>query len=40
MFNTRMDLLEKSINKHIDRINKEENTELVEIHLTLYDEEV
>ena len=40
MFNTRMDLLEKSINKHIDRINKEENTELVEIHHTLYDEEV
>jgi hypothetical protein len=35
-----MDLLEKSINKHIDRINKEENTELVENHHTLYDEEV
>jgi hypothetical protein len=39
MFNARMDLLEKSINKHIDMIKKKRNTELAEIHHIFHDEE-
>ena len=40
MFNTRMDVLEKSIDKHIDRILNYENHELVEVHHPFYDEDV
>ena len=38
MFDTRMEVLEKSIDKHLDRIKHEENKELVEIHHLFYDE--
>ena len=38
MFDTRMEVLEKSIDKHLDRIKNEENKELVEIHHLFYDE--
>ena len=38
MFETRMEVLEKSINKHINRILNEENKELIEIHHLFYDE--
>ena len=38
MFDTRMEVLENSINKHIMRILNEENTDLVEIHHIFYDE--
>ena len=38
MFETRMEILEKSINKHIKRIENGENQDLVEIHHLLYDE--
>ena len=40
MFNTRMGLLEKAIDKHIQRIVNYENTELVEIHHLFYDEDL
>ena len=39
MFETRMEILEKSINKHIKRIENGENHDLVEIHHLLYDED-
>ena len=39
MFETRMKILEKSINKHIKRIEHGENRDLVEIHHLLYDED-
>ena len=38
MFETRMEILEKSINKHIKRIENGENHDLVEIHHLLSDE--
>ena len=38
MFDTRMEVLETTINKHIMRILNEENTNLVEIHHLFYDE--
>ena len=38
MFETRMEMLERSINKHIKRIENGENHDLVEIHHLLYDE--
>ena len=38
MFETRMEVLEASINKQIMRILNEENTDLVEIHHLFYDE--
>ena len=38
MFDTRMEVLEKSIDKHLERIKNEENKELVEIHHLFYDE--
>ena len=38
MFDTRMDVLETSINKQMMRILNEENTDLVEIHHLFYDE--
>ena len=38
MSDTRMEVLEKSIDKHLDRIKNEENKELVEIHHLFYDE--
>ena len=37
-FETRMDTLTDILNKHIDRIKKNRNTELVEIHHLFYDE--
>jgi len=37
-FNSRMEVLEQVINKHINRINDEDNTELLEIHHLFYDE--
>ena len=40
MFDTRMEVLEKAIDKHIDRILNYENRELVEIHHLFYDEDV
>ena len=40
MFETKMDVLERSINKHIERINNEENKELLEIHHLFYDEHI
>lgn len=40
MFDTRMEVLEKSIDKHIERIKNEENKELVEIHHLFYDENI
>ena len=40
MFETRMNVLERSINKHIERINNEENKEFLEIHHLFYDENV
>ena len=40
MFNTRMEVLEKAIDKHIDRIDNYENKDLVEIHHIFYDEEL
>ena len=40
MFDTRMEVLEASINKHIMRILNEENTNLVEIHHLFYDENI
>ena len=40
MFNTRMEVLEKSIDKHIDRILNCENNELVEIYHLFYDENI
>ena len=39
MFETRMEILEKSINKHTKRIENGENEDLVEIHHLLYDED-
>ena len=38
MFETRMEVLEKTVNKHIDRINNNENKELMEIHHLFYNE--
>ena len=38
MFETRMEVLENSINKHVMRILNEENTDLIEIHHLFYDE--
>ena len=38
MFDTRMEVLETTINKHIMRILNEENANLVEIHHLFYDE--
>ena len=38
MFETRMEVLEKSLNKHIERIENGENIGLVEIHHLFYDE--
>ena len=38
MFDTRMEVLEKSIDKHIQRIERAENEGLVEIHHLFYDE--
>ena len=38
MFNTRMEALEMNINKHIERIQNEDNKDLVEIHHLFYDE--
>ena len=35
---TRMEVLENVINKHIERIEKQENTDLVEVHHVFYDE--
>ena len=40
MFDTRMEVLETTINKHIMRILNEENTDLVEIHHFFYDENI
>ena len=40
MFNTRMEVLEKAIDKHIQRIANYENQELVEIHHLFYDEDL
>jgi hypothetical protein len=37
-FDTRMDVLEACINKHVERINKDENNDLIEIHHIFYDE--
>lgn len=38
LFNTRMEVLKKNIDKHIERINNNENTELVEIHHLFYND--
>ena len=38
MFETRMEVLEKTINKHIDRIKNNENKELMGIYHLFYDE--
>ena len=38
MFETRMEVLEKTINKHIDRIENNENQDLMEIYHLFYDE--
>jgi len=38
MFDTRMEVLEKSLDKHITRILNEQNKELLEIHHLFYDE--
>ena len=38
MLNTRMEVLEMNINKHIERIQNEDNKDLVEIHHLFYDE--
>ena len=38
MFDTRMEVLVKSLDKHTMRILNEENTELIEIHHLFYDE--
>ena len=38
MFDTRMEVLEESIDKHIQRIERAENEGLVEIHHLFYDE--
>ena len=38
MFQTRMEVLEKSLNKHIKRVERGENTDLVEIHHLFFDE--
>ena len=40
MFDTRMEVLEASINKHIMRILNDENTDLVEIHHLFYNENI
>ena len=40
MFETRMEVLETSVDKHIIRILNEENTDLVEIHHLFYDETI
>ena len=40
MFATRMEVLEKALNKHIKRIESGENTDLVEIHHLFYDETI
>jgi hypothetical protein len=37
-FDTRMEVLERMINKHINRIQNGENNDLVEIHHLFYDE--
>ena len=37
-FETRMEVLENFINKHIARIHNNENNDLVEIHHVFYDE--
>jgi hypothetical protein len=37
-FETRMEALESAIDKHISRINNEENNSLIEIHHLFYDE--
>ena len=37
-FDTRMEVLEQLINKHIKRIQQEENEDLLEIHHIFYDE--
>ena len=39
MFQTRMEVLEKAINKHINRIEAGENHDFVEIHHLFYDED-
>ena len=38
MFDTRMEVLEKSIGKHLERIQNELNKKLVEVHHLFYDE--
>ena len=38
MFNTRMEVLEMHIDKHIERIQNEDNKDLLEIHHIFYDE--
>ena len=38
MFDTRMEVLERAIDKHIQRIERAENEGLVEIHHLFYDE--
>ena len=38
MFDTRMEVLEKSIDKHLEKIKKKFNKEFVEIHHLFYDE--
>ena len=35
---TRMEVLENVINKHIERIQRQENADLVEVHHVFYDE--
>ena len=40
LFDTRMEVLETTMNKHIMRILNEENTDLVEIHHLFYDENI
>ena len=40
MFDTRMEVLEESIDKHIQRIERAENEGLVEIHHLFYDEKL
>ena len=37
-FDTRMEVLETCIGKHINRINNHENNDLIEIHHLFYDE--
>ena len=37
-FNTRMEVLQACIDRHVERINNYENNDLIEIHHVFYDE--